>query len=105
MTDIDTKLRLLFAAPAAASDETFVTRVECAIIAEERMIAAQAALWRRFTVELAGTFAIVAAFYLLWKITPTSIAIEPLMQGPGAAASMTLLLWWIVQLKQPAATR
>jgi hypothetical protein len=105
MTNIDAKLRLLLAAAATAPDETFVKRVDSAVIAEERMIAAQAALWRRFAVELAGTIAIVAAFYLLWKITPSGIAIDPLMQGPGVAASMTLLLWLIVQLKQPAATR
>lgn len=105
MTDVDTKLKSLFAAPPAPPDETFVARVNCAIIAEEKMLAARAAIWRRFAVELTGTVAVVTAFYLLWKMAPSGIDIEPLMHAPGLAASMILFLWLGVQLRHSAVAR
>ena len=99
MTDLDAKLEALFAAPATPPDENFVSRVERAVMAEEKIIAAQAAMWRRFAVEFVGAAAIVAAFYLLWKIAPSGTSAEPLGNAPGIAASMVLLLWLGVQLK------
>ena len=105
MTDVDTKLKALFAAPPTPPDEAFVKRVNCAILAEQKMRAAKAAMWRRFSVELAGSVAVVAAFYLLWKMTPSDIEIGPLMHAPGLAASMILFLWLGVQWRQTATTR
>ena len=103
MTDIDAKLTALFATPPAAPDESFVSRIDRAVMAEEKMLAAQAAMWRRFAIEFVGTAAIVAAFYLLWKIAPTGVAFEPASNAPGMAAGMVILLWLGVQLK-PAET-
>jgi len=103
MTDIDAKLTALFATPPAAPDESFVSRIDRAVMAEEKILAAQAAMWRRFAGELAGAAAVVAAFYLLWKIAPSDVAIEPLTSAPGMAAGMVILLWLGVQLK-PAET-
>jgi hypothetical protein len=105
MTDIDAKLTALLSMPPTVPDESFVKRVHAAVIAEEKMIAAQAAMWRRFAVEALGSVAIVATFYLLWKVAPSGLEIDPVLQAPGMAAGMTLLLWLGVQLRQPAATR
>ena len=99
MTDVDTRLTALFAMPPTPPDEQFVGRVDRAILAEEKMIAAQAAMWRRFAGELFGAAAIVATFYLLWKVAPTGTEIDMQSNGPALAASMVLLLWLVVQLK------
>ena len=104
MTDVDAKLAALFATPPAAPDEGFVSRIDCAVMAEEKMLAAQAAMWRRFAGEFAGAAAIVVAFYLLWKIAPSGMTAEPMTSGPAMAAGMILLLWLGVQLRpEPAA--
>lgn len=99
MTDVDANLAALFATPPSAPDESFVQRIDRAVMAEERMIAAQAAMWRRFAVEFAGTAAIVAAFYLLWKMAPGGDAFEPMSNAPGMAAIMVIFLWLGVQLR------
>ena len=104
MTELDAKLEALFATPQAAPDEGFVARVDRAVMAEEKMIAAQAAMWRRFAVELAGSAAVVAAFYLLWKIAPAGADADLVTTAPAIAAGMVLLLWLGVQLK-PAPAR
>lgn len=100
MTDVDAKLKLLFAAPATPPDEAFVNRVNCAVVAEQKMLAAKVAMWRRFAVELAGATAVLVAFYVLWKVGPSGVEIEPLATAPGVAASMILFLWLTVQSKQ-----
>ena len=103
MTDVDAKLAALFATPPAAPDESFVQRIDRAVLAEEKMLAAQAAMWRRFAIEFVGTAAIVAAFYLLWKIAPSGTAFEPTSNAPAMAALMVVFLWLGVQL-EPAET-
>lgn len=105
MTDVDTKLKSLFAAPPTAPDEMFIKRVDCAVMAEQKMRAAQAAMWRRFAVEFAGTVAVIAAFYLLWKMAPGEIAINSLIPAPALAASMILFIWLAVQAKHSAKAR
>lgn len=105
MTDVDTKLKALFAAPPAPPDEAFVKRVNDAIMVEQKMRAARVAMWRRFAVELAGTIAVVAALSLLWKMAPSDLEIGPLMHAPGVAASMILFLWLGVQWKPSATAR
>lgn len=105
MADLDTKLKSLFAVPPTSPDELFVTRINCAIVAEEKMRGAQVAMWRRFAAEIAGTVAVVAAFYLLWKMAPSGIEIKPLTRAPTIAAIMILLMWLLVQLKQFATAR
>ena len=99
MTEVDTKLAALFATPPPPPDEHFVSRVDRAVMAEQKMLAAQAAMWRRFAVEFIGAAAVIAAFYLLWKIAPSGVAVDPLMNAPGLAAGMVILLWLAVQLK------
>ena len=99
MTDLDAKLEALFATPPTPPDEQFAQRVDRAVLAEQKMIAAQAAMWRRFAVELAGAAAVIAAFYLLWKIAPAGMDIDARSNGSALAASMVLLLWLGVQLK------
>ena len=103
MTDIDAKLAELLASPLPPPDEAFAARVDRAVVAEEKIIAAQAAIWRRFAVEALASAAIVGAFYLLWRMAPGDIAIDELTLGPVAAASMILLLWLGTAFK-PAAT-
>jgi hypothetical protein len=105
MTDVDAKLAALFATPPAAPDESFVQRIDRAVLAEEKMLAAQAAMWRRFAFEFAGTAAIIAAFYLLWKTAPGGIAFEPMAGGPGLAAIMVVFLWLVVQLRPTPSRR
>ena len=105
MTDVDTKLKALFAALPTPPDEAFVKRVNCAILAEQKIRAAKGAMWRRFAVELAGSVAVVAAFYVLWKMAPSDIAIGPLMHAPGISACMILFLWLGVQWRQTATMR
>ena len=103
MTDVDAKLAELFATPPPVPDESFVQRIDRAVMAEEKMLAAQAAMWRRFAIEFVGTAAIVAAFYLLWKIAPSGTAFEPTSNAPAMAALMVVFLWLGVQL-EPAET-
>lgn len=103
MTDVDSKLAALLAAPALPPDEAFVARVSGAIVAEQRIRAARDAMWRRFAIELAGTVSVVGAFYLLWNMAPSNIDIEPLLPAPGIAAGMILLLWLGVQWRPSAA--
>jgi hypothetical protein len=104
MTDLDAELEALFATPPTPPDESFVARVDRAILAEEKMIAAQAAMWRRFAVEFVGNAAVVAAFYLLWKMAPSGIEADLVTTAPAMAAGMVVLLWLGVQLR-PALAR
>jgi len=105
MTDVDAELKSLLAAPSSPPDEAFVKRVNCAVVAEQKMIAAQVAMWRRFAVEVAGAAAVLVAFYLLWKMAPSGVEIEPLANAPGVAASMILILWLVLQSKQSQQAR
>lgn len=105
MTDMDSDLKSLFAGPAAAPDEAFVKRIEHAVRAEQRMLSAQTATRRRFLVDVAGTFAVMAAFFLIWKTTPTEFVTDALSQAPGLAAVMLLLMWLVVQARQMATAR
>jgi hypothetical protein len=70
---------------------------------DRAVLAARSALRRRFVVEFAGTVAVVAAFYLLWRMSPSQVGIEPLPGAPALAANMILLLWLAAQFK-PAPT-
>ena len=102
MSDTDAKLAALLSAPLPP-DESFVARVGRAVLAETKIVAAQAALWRRFAAEAVGSTAIVAAFYLLWRMAPSEVAIDQLMLAPVIAASMLLFIWIGIALK-PSAT-
>ena len=104
MTDVDSKLKALFAVPPTSPDEAFIARVDGVVIVEQKMRAARDSMWRRFAVELTGTVAVVGAFYLLWKMAPSDIELG-LLQAPGIAAGMVILLWLGVQFRQPAAGR
>lgn len=99
MTEFDTKLAALFAMPPTPPDEGFVSRIDRAVMAEKKMLAAHAAMWRRFCVEFIGGAAVIAAFYFLWKIAPSRIVVDPLTHAPGLAAGMVILLWLAVQFR------
>ncbi|HET9810304.1 MAG TPA: hypothetical protein VFP53_01245 [Sphingomicrobium sp.] len=101
--DMDARIAEFLAEPPAAPDEAFVERVNRSVLAERKIVAAQAALWRRFAVESLGSLGIVAAFYLLWRMSPDDLSIDQLTVAPVLAASMVLFLWFGVQLKPAAA--
>lgn len=101
MTDedrIDAALTAIFAAPGRAPDEAFVARVERAVLAERKMAAARQAAWRRFAVETIASGAIVAAFYLLWRLSP-ELRLDQLPVAPSAAAILVLFLWLGVEMR------
>lgn len=103
MTEVDSKLRELLAEPERAVDEAFVARVDRAVAAEQAIVARQAAMWRRFFAEAAGSAAVVGAFYLLSRMAPSELSIDQLTLAPVIAASMVLFLWFGVELR-PAIT-
>jgi len=98
----DDRIAALFAAPPATPDEAFVTRIGRAVHAEQCMAAQRRALWRRFAVESLASAAIIAAFYLLWRLSP-ELTLEQMPVAPSAAAILVLFLWFAVELR-PAAT-
>lgn len=100
----DERIAALFAAPERAPDEAFVARIARAVEAERRMTAARAAAWRRFAVECAGSAAVVASFWLVWRLAPAALPLDALATAPAAAAAiLTLGLWFAIELR-PAAT-
>ncbi len=98
----DEKIAALFAGTERAPDEAFVARIERAVLAEQRMAAARRALWRRFAVESVASGAIIAAFYLLWRLSP-ELTLDQMPIAPTAAAILVLFLWFGIELR-PAAT-
>ena len=107
MTDedrIDAALTAMLATPERAPDDTFIARVERAVLAERKMAAARRAAWRRFAVETIASGAIVAAFYLLWRLSP-ELTLDQLPVAPSAAAILVLFLWLGVEMRQPVPSR
>lgn len=104
MTDdaLDRQIAALFAPAERIPDEAFVARVEAAVLAEQRLAAARQRAWRRFTVECLASSAVVAAFYLLWRLSP-ELTLEDLSITPAWAAMLVLFLWFGTVLR-PAAT-
>ena len=98
----DERIAALFAAPERGPDEAFVARIERAVLAEQRMAGARRQLWRRFAIESVASGAIMAAFYLLWRMSP-ELTLEQMPIAPTAAAILVLFLWLGVELR-PAAT-
>ena len=100
----DEKITALFAAPERAPDEAFVRRIARAVDAEQRMAATRAAAWRRFAVECVASAAVVAAFWLVWRLAPEALPTSALASVPAAAAAVLVLgLWFGIELR-PAAT-
>ena len=100
----DERIAALFAAPERAPDEAFVARIARAVEAERRMAATRAAAWRRFAVECAASAAVVATFWLVWRLAPASLPLQAVANVPAAAAAvLTLGLWFAIELR-PAAT-
>ncbi|HYI63909.1 MAG TPA: hypothetical protein VEW71_03385 [Allosphingosinicella sp.] len=97
----DERIAALFAAPERVPDEAFVARIGRAVLAEQRMAGARRALWRRFAIESVASGAIMAAFYLLWRMSP-ELTLEQMPIAPTAAAVLVLFLWLGVELR-PAA--
>ncbi|MEA3028749.1 MAG: hypothetical protein QOJ53_1957 [Sphingomonadales bacterium] len=100
----DERIAALFAAPERAPDEAFVARVARAVDAERRMAAARVALWRRFGIEIVASAAVIAAFYLLWRLSP-ALTLEQLPVAPSAAAILVLFLWFGAELRPFAMER
>jgi hypothetical protein len=98
----DEKIAALFAAPDRAPDEAFVARVARAVLAEQRMAGARKALWRRFAIESVASAAVIAAFTMLWRLSP-ELVLDEMPIAPSAAAILLLFLWFGVELR-PAAT-
>ena len=104
MTD-DEKITALFAAPERAPDEAFVARMARMVAAEQKLAAARRSAWRRFGRECLAAAAVVAAFDLVWRLTPADIRLDQLFAVPaGAAAALLLALWFAVELRPAAAT-
>jgi len=101
---IDAALTAMFATSKQAPDEAFVARVERAVLAERKMAEARRAAWRRFAVETVASGAIVAAFYLLWRLSP-ELTLDQLPVAPSAAAILVLFLWLGVELRPAGAGR
>lgn len=100
----DERIAALFAAPERAPDEAFVARLERAVLAEQRMAAVRKALWRRFGIESVASAAMIAAFYMLWRLSP-ELALDQMPVAPSAAAILVLFLWFGVELRQFAGER
>ncbi|HYJ52900.1 MAG TPA: hypothetical protein VEW04_06985 [Allosphingosinicella sp.] len=100
----DEKIAALFADHQRSPDEAFVARIARAVEAERRMAAMRAAAWRRFAVECVASVAVVASFWLVWRLAPASLPTGAIATAPAAAAAvLTLGLWFGVVLR-PAAT-
>ena len=100
----DEKIAALFAAPERAPDEAFVARMARMVAAERKLAAARRLAWRRFAGECVAAGAIVAAFDLVWRLTPADIRLDQLFAVPaGAAAVLLIALWCAVELRPAAA--
>lgn len=102
---IDIALSNLFAAPDAAPDDAFATRVARAIVAEQRIAAVRRASWRRFSLEVAASAAVAAAFVLLGRLAPFSLDPGQPAMTPAIAAALVLGLWFAVELRGTATAR
>ena len=100
----DDRIAALFAAQQSAPDEAFVARIGRAVRAEQCMAAARRALWRRFAIESVASAAIIAAFYLLWRLSP-ELTLGQMPIAPSAAAILVLFLWFAVELRPAAMER
>jgi hypothetical protein len=108
MTDedrLDARLSALLGAPDPVPDPDFVARMARIVAAEQKLAAARARLWRRFTLEVLASAAVVAAFYLLWRLTPAGLDLRGMAIGPAMAAILILFLWFGVELRPFAAER
>jgi hypothetical protein len=94
----DERIAALFVAPERAPDEAFVARVARALDAERRMTAARLALWRRFGIEIVASAAVIAAFYVLWRLSP-ALTLDEMPIAPSAAAILVLFLWFGAELR------
>jgi CelD/BcsL family acetyltransferase involved in cellulose biosynthesis len=106
MTDedrIDARLTSLLAVPDRPPDEAFVARIERMVLAEQLATAARRAAWRRFVVESLASAAIVVAFCLVWRLSPTDLPLDQLPVAPAGAAMLVIFLWFGLELR-PAAT-
>lgn len=99
---LDRRIAELFAPAERMPDESFVARIETSVLAEQRLAAARRRAWRRFAVECLSSSAIVAAFYLLWRLSP-QLTLEDVPVTPGWAAVLVLFLWFGTVLR-PSAT-
>ena len=100
----DERIAALFEAPERAPDEAFVARMARMVAAEQRLAAARRSAWRRFAGECAAAGAVVAAFDLVWQLTPTDIRVDQLFAVPAcAAAALLFALWFAVELRPAAA--
>ncbi len=101
MTDpLEQRLHALLAPPDEFPDEIFASRVRRAVLAEERLRDARRRGWRRFSIELIGSLAVLAAFLLLARVLPPGdhqVGFEP------ATAALLLVGFWTFVGMRPGA--
>lgn len=97
--DLDALLRSELLGPERAPDEAFVSKVQLAVLAEERMAARRQAAWRRFGAEAAGSAAVAAAFVLMGRLSPTSGEVDLLAFAPATGAALILSFWLIIGMR------
>jgi len=103
-TEIDSRLRALLAPPEEFPDEQFTARVRRGALAEDALRGARRRAWRRFGIELAGTAAVVIAFFALGR-GDVAAAGEGLSLGPAVAGFALLAFWTLAALRPGAAGR
>lgn len=91
------ELKALLASPPRPADEAFAMRMTRLVLAEEKLLAARRAAWKRFATEMAAAAAAILVFVLLAKAgpAPDSTRIVPLF-SPAMAGLLLLALWLVV---------
>ena len=96
--ETDARLAALLAPPQEFPDAVFTVRVRRGILADEALRAARRQGWRRFGVELAGSLAVVLAFYLLGG-SDSGAAAGTIGYGPALAGLVLVAIWTLVALR------
>ena len=96
--EIDARLHALLAPPDEFPDALFTARVRRAILADEALRGARRQGWRRFATEVAGSLAVVLAFYLLGgsEAAPESGIVG---FGPALAGLVLVAMWTLIALR------
>ena len=96
--EIDARLGALLAPPDEFPDAVFAARVRRAILADEALRSARRRGWRRFAAELAGSLAVVLAFYLL-RGSDSAAQGGTIGLGPALAGLVLVAMWTLVALR------
>ena len=97
--ETDARLHALLAPPEEFADSIFTARVKRAILADEALRAARLRGWRRFGAELAGSLAVVLAFYVLGGADGAVTESGTIGFGPALAGLVLVAMWTLVALR------